>query len=153
MILLSASEANYANFHWDNLNLQYSGMNVCGNPDLLAEDSHPWTKTSLALIILSKIWIMQLIHIRTQLSQVIDDHIIILTQHFFFILLFHQSFEIRSRSQDLPLVLFSELTGDHVWQMHGRVDDFWCHSDSLFCSGCDCNCYICRGFVYVRICE
>jgi hypothetical protein len=41
MILLSASEANYPNFHRDILNLQYSGMNVCGNPDLLAEDSHP----------------------------------------------------------------------------------------------------------------
>jgi hypothetical protein len=91
------------------------------------------------------------------LSQVIDDHIndhvIILMQHFFFILLFHQFFEIRSCSQNLPLVLFSELTWDHVGQMHGRVDHFWCHSDSLFCSGCDCNCYSCRGFAYVKICQ
>lgn len=114
MNLLSSSEANYANFHWDILN----GMNVCGNPDLQAERFTSLNRTSLALIILSKIWIMQLIHIRTQLSQVIDDHIndhvIILTQHFVFILLFHQSFEIRSCSQKLPLVLFSELTWDFM---------------------------------------
>jgi hypothetical protein len=51
MNLLSASEANYANFHWDILN----GMNVCGNPDLQAERFTSLNRTSLALIILSKI--------------------------------------------------------------------------------------------------